>query len=128
MFGNGNAGYQEQKAFIQKEIIDKDLEGIVLTNNAQSRLANYQLGFKDQKLKFYSYEAIESLDLSSFDKKYLLLNAFSCELNGTPWDKLPRYVQEHRKQMTELAIDPSSRLYHLNEEIMYQHPLPAPQK
>lgn len=123
-YGRGGSGYVEQKSFIQKEIIGKIDKGIILTNNAQSRLGNYHLAFDESQFSFKAYEEIS--DLKNTENVYILLNAYSCELNGTPWAKLPKYVQEHRKKENELAQDKSSRLYRLDLKIMNDFPYPDP--
>ncbi len=123
LFNKNNDAYRKQKAFIKNEIISSIKgNGIIYTNNAQSRMGNYYVGFDQSKYKFLPYEDFRPNAFPN-KKQYVLLNAYTCELAGTPWEKLPKYVQAHRKNENEFKKDASSRLYIMDQNIMNEFPL-----
>lgn len=88
-----NTEYHTQKQAIIEHIIEKQENGVVISNEVQTRENKYYCGFKTiNNIQFLSFNEVTDELLQSSTKKLLVLNNYTLYLsNKTPSD-LPYYV------------------------------------
>lgn len=86
--------FRRQKEILNDEILSKFKEGIVITDEVQSRLGNYYKNqFPDNKVDFVSFENFHPD--SAFEKPVLLyLNWYTQYLSGLNADELPYFARK----------------------------------
>lgn len=88
-----NTGYKTQRDAIIENIIEKENDCIVISNDVQTRENKYYSGFKNSKnIQFISYDEVTEDIISSSVKKILVLNPYTLYLSNQTTEDLPLYA------------------------------------
>jgi len=81
--------YRMQRETVVEQVLEKNSDCIIVTNEIQKRLLTYYSGFdEDQCRRFLSYDEFEA-DTAIVGKKLLLLNWYTRYLSGMELNDLP---------------------------------------
>lgn len=85
--------YRGQRAVAVEQVLERNRDCFVITNEVQKRLLGYYSGFdKDQSRRFLSYDEFEA-DTTIDGKKLLFLNWYTRYLSGINRVDLPYYAR-----------------------------------
>jgi len=89
----GEVSYQKQKEIVQDELIAKNQDYIVITDEVQKRLGYYYSGFNDSaRCRFINYAEADTFHFPSNARKILLNNWYTRYLSGMDDQDLPYYA------------------------------------
>lgn len=89
----GKVDYRMQKEIVMKELIRKNTECVVITDEVQKRLGNYYSGFSSKaKCRFINYAEADTFHFQKTVKKMLLNNWYTRYLSGMDDQDLPYYA------------------------------------
>jgi hypothetical protein len=85
--------YQKQKEIVQDELIAKNQDCIVITDEVQKRLGYYYSGFNDSaRCRFINYAEADTFHFPNNARKILLNNWYTRYLSGMDDQDLPYYA------------------------------------
>ncbi len=100
--------YRMQREIVVEQVLEKNSDCIIITNEIQKRLLAYYSGFdEDHSRRFLSYKEFEA-DNTVSGEKLLLLNWYTRYLSGMEQNDLPYYARN---------ISPSNELIFENKEL-----------
>jgi len=100
--------YRKQTKLVTEQVVEKNRDCTIITNEVQKRLLGYYTGFDiDQSNRFLSYEDFEA-DTAIGGKKLLLLNDHTRYLSGMSYNDLPYYARQ---------ISPNNELVFENKKL-----------
>lgn len=109
--------YREQREIVTGQLLEKNTDCRVITDEVQKRLLVYYSHFDpDEARRFLSFEEI-SADSSKEEKTLLLLNGYTRDLSGMSESDLPyyaRYISLHNRLIFENR-DPDMKIYEMKE-------------
>lgn len=98
--------FPAQRAFLQKEVLNRGVPMLVYTDRVQLRLGRYYQGFReDAPVMFREFPEMESAQPTSHNSKWILYNGYTAWLAGLAWEKVPalvKYALAHHKPVAEV--------------------------
>ncbi len=117
--------YLKQRKLVTEQVLEKNQDHIIVTNEVQKRLLNYYSGFDENiSHRILNYKEFEA-DTTIGGTKLLLLNAHTRYLSGMSNKDLPYYAL-HISPKNELIIEERElniALYKLTEFTVPEHSL-----
>ncbi len=112
--------YDRQKHFVWDYFKNKPEKNVIVTNEVQRNLSQYYCSFDTTQHRFITYKEAENYTFVPQQAVYLFLNGYTQYLCGTPWDKLPKYVQQPPASFEKVFDETSSglsvyKIHHLEE-------------
>lgn len=100
------SSYLEQRALIYEQFKDKKEPSIVITNIVGRNTARYLMEYEEEaNSKFYTYEQIPQLSLSTDTTVYVLANGDMRYRSGFSYDKLPRAIRDCHESTCPEGVD-----------------------
>jgi len=102
----GDVKYRKQKMLFTEQILDRDSNYYLISNEVQKRLAYYYSDFNlDNDISFLSYNRFDTDSLDNRDK-FLFLNWYTRYLSNYDYYDLPYYAR-NAKQANKLIFEDS---------------------
>jgi hypothetical protein len=98
--------YPQQRAFLQKEVLNRGIPMVVYTDRVQLRLGRYYQGFReDAPVRFREFPEMEDAQLTDDYSRWILYNGYTAWLAGLSWEKVPalvKYALAHHQPVAEM--------------------------